>query len=82
MYAWWDNFEGQIQVIDNYLELCLFVIMQRDGVALQVKESHGDWMPVRSGKKENKWGAAGQNVTAIVGAGVLALPAVFKILSM
>lgn len=69
-------------MIDNDLEPCLFVIMQTDGVALEIDQGNDEWMPVGYVKKANKWDAAGQNVTAIVGAGVLALPAVFRILTL
>lgn len=69
-------------MIDNDLEPCLFVIMQNDGVALEIDQGNDEWMPVGCVKKANKWDAAGQNVTAIVGAGVLALPAVFRILTL
>ena len=69
-------------MIENDVEPCLYVKLQRDGVDLEIDQGNDEWMPMKCTKKANKWDAAGQNVTAIVGAGVLALPAVFKILKL
>lgn len=57
-------------------------MMQRDGVAVEIEEGNVDWRPVGRVYKANKWHAAGHNVTAVVGAGVLALPHVLKVITL